>query len=176
MTLIRRVRGRKLLRPEGSKQPLPGAVRPPTTDRNFTTLALKGRHSESQHHGGNSSTAPQPYVFSTKNREPYHSAGHRNEVSASMLNMIFDISGSSDTTCVALSGLRYALGNRSGALRHPAGVVRTLRAQDEKRLLNINRQLIVHVRRSNRSTICFYNASFLSASRQKWDCVVRMPP
>jgi hypothetical protein len=65
--------------------------------------------------------------------------------------MTFDISGSSDTKCVALSGLRYALGNRSGALRHPAGVVRTLRAQDEKRRLNTNRKLIVHVRRFNRS-------------------------
>jgi hypothetical protein len=32
-------------------------------------------------------------VFSTKNRTPYLSAGHRNEVFASMLNMTFDISG-----------------------------------------------------------------------------------
>jgi hypothetical protein len=78
-------------------------------------------------------------VFSTKNRTPYLSAGHRNEVFASMLNMTSDISGRSDTKCVALSGLRCALGNRSGALRHPAGVVRTLRAQDGKRLLNIHR-------------------------------------
>jgi hypothetical protein len=90
-------------------------------------------------------------VFSTKNCKPYLSAGHRNEVFDSMLNMTFDISGSSDTKCVALSGLRYALGNRSGALRHPAGVVRTLRAQDGKRRLNTNCKLVVHVRRFNRS-------------------------
>jgi hypothetical protein len=91
-------------------------------------------------------------VLSTKNRQPYLSAGHRNEVFVYMLNMTFDISGSSDTKCVALSGLRYTLGNRSGALRHPAGVVRTLRAQDGKRLLNTNCKLIVHVRGFNRSS------------------------
>jgi hypothetical protein len=71
-------------------------------------------------------------VFSTKNRKLYLSDGHRNEVFAYMLTITFDISESSDTKCVTLSGLRYALGNRSGALRHPAGVVRTLRAQDVK--------------------------------------------
>jgi hypothetical protein len=91
-------------------------------------------------------------VFSTKNRQFYLSAGHRTEVIATMLNMTFEISGSSDIKCVALSGLRCALGNRSGALRHPAEVVRTLRAQDGKRLSNTNRKLIVHVRRFNRSS------------------------
>jgi hypothetical protein len=55
------VGGSKLLRPEGSKQPLPGAVRPRSTDRKFTSQALQGRHSESQHHGRNSSTASRPY-------------------------------------------------------------------------------------------------------------------
>jgi len=53
LTFSRNVGGRKLLRPEGSKQPLPGAVRPRSRDRNFTSQALKGRHSESQHHGRN---------------------------------------------------------------------------------------------------------------------------
>jgi hypothetical protein len=52
--------------------------------------------------------------------------------------MTFDISGISDTKCVALSGLRYALSNRSGALRHPAEAVRTLRAQDGKRMSSYN--------------------------------------
>jgi hypothetical protein len=108
-------------------------------------------------------------VFSTKNCQPDLAAGHRNEVFTSMLNMTFDVSGSSDTKCVALSGLRYALGNRSGALRHPAGAVRTLRAQDGKRLLNTNRQSIVHVRRFNRSSNAHeITSSFRGIPRANW--------
>jgi hypothetical protein len=108
-------------------------------------------------------------VFSTQNRKLYLSDGLRNEVFVSTLNVTFDISGSSDTKCVALSGLRYALGNRSGALRHPAGVVRTLRAQDGSRLLNTNRKLNVHVRRFNRSSNAHeITSSFHGIPRANW--------
>jgi hypothetical protein len=109
-------------------------------------------------------------ALGTKNRMPNLSAGHRHEVFASMLNMTYDISGSSDTKCVALSGLRYALGNRSGALRHPAGAVRTLRAQDGKPVVDRLNLLIavgkvVRTLRARRKTKNNWRSQFVSVTR-----------